>query len=182
MAVTFIVEDGTGVLNANAYTTVEDANAYNDSHPHGDKWVTYGAADKQRAIVMATRLLDEEVQWHGSPTYNLASSVASSNNTAKVQYLRFPRSGLVDQDGYTLDLHKIPQFLKNATAELARYLAAGDRTAEPDTQGFGAVKLGSLTVNIDKYDNPPILPRSVAAMVKPYGIIRGGGMAVLRRG
>ena len=101
--------------------------------------------------------------------------------TAKVQYLRFPRSGIADQDGYSLDHHTIPTFLKNATAELARYLAAKDRTAEPDTQGFGTVELGSLTVGIDKYDNPPILPRSVRAIIQPYGTVRGGNVAVVRR-
>ena len=181
MAVTLVVEDGTGVLNANGYCSVDFANTYNDQHPHGDAWVTFGTADKQRAIIMATRLLDEEVNWYGSPTYNLASSVTNSNQTAKVQYLRFPRSGMVDMDGYTLDHLSVPTFLKNATAELARYLASTDRTAEPDTQGFGSVKLGSLTVAIDKYDNPPILPRSVKAIIQPYGTVRGGGVAVVRR-
>lgn len=181
MPVTFVVEDGTGITNANAYVSVEAANTYNDQHPHGDRWVTYGSADKQRSIIMATRLLDEEVNWHGKPTYNLASSVSSSNATAKVQYLRFPRSGVTDQDGYSLDHQTIPTFLKNATSELARYLAANDRTAEPDTQGFGSVKLGSLTVGVDKYDQPPILPRSVIAIIKPYGTVRGGGVAMVRR-
>lgn len=181
MAVTFVVEDGTGITNANAYTTVAAADTYNDEHPHGNKWVTYGSADKQRSLIMATRLLDEEVNWHGSPTYNLASSVSSNNSSAKVQYLRFPRSGITDQDRYSLDHHTIPKFLKNATAELARYLAVADRTAEPDTQGFGSVKLGSLTVGVDKYDQPPILPRSVIAIIKPYGTVRGGGVAMVRR-
>ena len=181
MPVTLVVEDGTVVLNANGYCTVDFANTYNDEHPHGDTWITYGTADKQRGIIMATRLMDEQIKWYGSPTYNLASSVSSSNATAKVQYLRFPRSGIADQDGYSLDHHTIPTFLKNATAELARYLAAKDRTAEPDTQGFGTVKLGSLTVGIDKYDNPPILPRSVRAIIQPYGTVRGGNVAVVRR-
>ena len=96
-------------------------------------------------------------------------------------YLWFPRSGITDQDRYSLDHHTIPKFLKNATAELARYLAVADRTAEPDTQGFGSVKLGSLTVGVDKYDQPPILPRSVIAIIKPYGTVRGGGVAMVRR-
>lgn len=181
MPVTFVVEDGTGVTNANAYVSVEEANVYNDHHPHGDKWVTFGTADKQRSIIMATRLLDDEVQWNGKPTFNLASSISSSNTTAKTQPLRYPRSGVTDQDGYTLDHNRIPTFLKNAASELARYLASTDRTAEPDTQGFGSVQLGSLTVDVDKFDQPPILPRSVIAIIKPYGTVRGGGVAMVRR-
>lgn len=181
MAVNLIVENGSGITNANGYVSVADANTYNDEHPHGSTWLTVSTTDKARSIIMATRILDEQCDWYGQPTYNLESSVSSSNTTAKVQYLRWPRSGVYDLDGYVLDHNRIPDFLKDVTSEFARYLASDDRTAEPDTQGFGAVRLGSLNVTVDKFDQPPILPRSVIAMVKPYGTIRGGASGMTRR-
>ena len=46
MHVTLVVEDGTGVLNANGYCIVDFANTYNDENPHGHPWITYGTADK----------------------------------------------------------------------------------------------------------------------------------------
>ena len=179
---TLVVETGSAITNANAYCTLAEANSYNDEHPHGTSWLSISSNDKNRSIIMATRTLDEQIDWYGEPTFNMAESISSSNAGNVIrQFLRFPRSGVYDQDGYVFDNKSIPTWLKNATSEFARYLAENDRTAEPDTQGFGQVRLGSLTVDIDKFDQPPILPRSVLNIVRPYGTVRGSNVGMVRR-
>ena len=67
----------------------------------------------------------------------------------------------------------IPAWLKNATAELARYLLTEDRTAE---RGYGlqSVTADVVEVVFDSADEKPVLPASVRSMVAAYGSVQGG--------
>lgn len=132
MAIVLTVENGTGLHNANAYVSVEDCNAFNNERPYATSWLAVGLEDKKRAIIMATRLLDEHIDWYGQSkrSHNLNLS------TAERQALSWPRSGVSDSDGYTVDQDTIPTWLKSATSEFARFLALEDRTVDPQRLGF----------------------------------------------
>ena len=141
---------------ANSYCTVAEGNTYHLEHLYDTDW--QGAADitKTAALVWATRLLDEQIIWDGA-------------QTTETQALRWPRGAILDQDGNEFDEDTIPQFLKNATAEYARYLIGANRTAEADTKGIRSVKAGELEVIFDKYDRTGVIPPSVFSMIKAYG-------------
>ena len=177
MAITLTVEDGTGKHDANAYVSVEDANTFNNERPFAGSWLAVGVEDKKRAIIMATRLLDEHIDWYGQSkkSHNLDLSAADR------QALSWPRSGVSDSDGYTIDQDSMPQWLKNATAEFARFLATEDRTIDPSTAGFSKIQLGSLQVEVDAEDRAGVLPRGVVHMVAQYGTVRYRGSAKLMR-
>lgn len=177
MAITLVVETGAGLHNANSYVSLDAANEYNANHPHADTWQTVGTEDKKRAILLATRLLDSEVEWHGTPVKNTDTSVVAGDR----QRLRWPRSGAHDLDGNAVNQKEIPEWLKEATSELARHVANTDRTAEPETRGYSRMEVGDLKVDIDKTDTPPVLPRSVVHMISPYGDVRYSHAVKLRR-
>ena len=146
-----------GADDANTYSTLAEAEAYHETRLHNDDWNSAASADKNKALAWATRLLDDLIDWFGS-------------KTDVYQPLRFPRYNLVDTDGQIFDSSIIPQFLKNATAEYAMHLIIGDRIKETDLKGYQSIKVASIRITPDKYDNPAFIPPSVWEMIKDYGV------------
>lgn len=177
MAIVLTVEDGTGLHNANSYVSVDDANTFNNQRPFATAWLAVGLEDKKRAIIMATRLLDEHIDWYGQSKKSHNLSLGTNDR----QSLSWPRSGVFDPDGFTIDQDTMPDFIKDATAEFARFLAGEDRTLDPSTAGFSKIQLGSLSVDIDAQDRSGVLPRGVMHIVAPYGNPRFRGSAKLVR-
>ena len=171
MALTLVVENGTGLTNSNSYATIAEAETYFEAHLYTTVWDI--AINKDVALVMATRLLDDWIDWEGY-------------RATEEQSLRWPRHDVVDEDGYLLDSDVVPQFLKNATAELAQYIMSNDPGAEPDTVGFSSLRVGELAMTIDKNDRDRItaIPDVVKAIIEHYGNVRsrsGEGSAKLLR-
>jgi hypothetical protein len=149
-----------GSASANSYITSVEFDAYIATCLHVSAAVSAVTSDnKNRALVSATRLLDEQIEWDGDP------------NDADVQALQWPRSGLDDDKGAELDEDTIPTRLKNATAELARYLIDADRTVESSTEGIEQLGVGSINIRFSA-NKPPerkVIPDSVWQMVSLWG-------------
>ena len=65
MALVLIKEDGTGKVDANAYADAADGNAYFEGHLYATGWTGATAGQKDAALVMASRVIDAEYQFHG---------------------------------------------------------------------------------------------------------------------
>ena len=157
------METGGAGAAANAYASLADSGAYHAGHLHGTAWAEANTAQKDKALIWASRLLDENVAWHG-------------RRAQRGQGLAWPRTGVRDRDGYGIASDTIPAAVVDATAELARALLAADRTAEPDTKGIARITVGALELEVDKTDRADVVPNTVARMVAPYGRIIGRGM------
>ena len=155
------IDTTVGGASANSYCTRAEADSYHDQHLYGDTWKSAEAYKKDMALIWATRLLDEQVEWKGE-------------RSTRDQALRWPRWYVYDRDGYALATDAIPTFLKNATAELARYLLTEDRTAER-SYGIKSVQADVVSVEFNPADQKPILPQSVRTMVEAYGTVTGPG-------
>jgi hypothetical protein len=162
MALILVVETGAGLSTANSYATVAEADAYYEARPFSSSWQEMTTLEKTVSLVYATRLLDEQSDWFGT-------------RSTTIQALRWPRSGALDRDGETLEATELPVDIKRATMELAQWVKMADRTAEPDTAGYGAITVGPLSVTIDRSDRKAVLPAIVATMLAPYGLIRRAG-------
>lgn len=151
-----------GDAAANSYASISDADAYHKTHLYNSAWIAADDWKREAALIWATRLLDEQVEWSGDVE-------------SLTQALRWPRANVLERDGRRyFDSGIIPTFLKNATAELARHLLAGDRTQERSI-GIQSVVADAVEVVFDKHDVKPILPPSVRSMVQPYGEVQGPG-------
>ena len=150
----------TGSDTANSYSTRQEADTYHDTHLYGDSWASADGWKKASALIWATRLLDEQLSWLGT-------------KASSTQALRWPRTDVMDADGYEFPSTSIPVWLRNATAELARYLLTEDRTAE---RGYGLKRVTAdvVEVEFDSADEKPILPPSVRSMIGAYGSVQGG--------
>lgn len=160
MALTIIATPSAS--NANSYCTLAEAEAFHETNLYATAWTDATDDEKTAALIWATRILDEQVQWYG-----YQSTVAQS--------LAWPRSAVQERSGMAYIVPTIvPAFLKNATAELAKHLLTGDRTKE---RGFGikSVVADTVSVEFDKHDVKPFLPPSVISMVSMFGDISGPG-------
>lgn len=159
-----------GAVDANSYCTLAEAEVYFEKRLHKTDWSGASTGDKNMAIVWATSILDDTMNWYGW-------------GMTETQALRWPRTGLSSPDGWTVTSVAIPTFLKNATAELAMHLIAEDRMADSDTMGFKQIAVSSIQITTDKYDRKAIIPQSVWNIVRPYGSkYSGSSSASLVRG
>jgi len=150
---------------ANSYATVAEADAYHDSRLHRVAWLATGAdaATKTVALIMATRTLDALFEWTAWPT-------------TTTQALQWPRNAVPRRGGLTyVDTMEIPPELKNATAELARLLIVGDRTADSDieTNKLRALKAGPVELVFGDGVTAKPIADLVAALLPPeWGYVR----------
>lgn len=112
MAVTLVVEDGTGIATANSYLTVAEADAILCVNPvMYATWTALTAQQMDEYLVWASDYIDCYVQWFGTKT------VPDSG-------LRWPRTGVCDCDGIEIGPNEIPDKLKTAVAQLAIFLTS----------------------------------------------------------
>src|SRR5437870_961513 len=82
---TLIKEDGTGKADANSYANAADGDAYFDGHLYAGAWTAATTANKEKALVMATRLIDSQYQFNGFRAH-------------ETQALQWPREQCPDPD------------------------------------------------------------------------------------
>ena len=184
MALTLIKETGAGLSDANSYATAADGDAYHDGHLYAATWTAATTGSKEKALVMATRLIDGLFQFNGFKRMS-------------TQALQWPRRECRDPDiengvvpglllvrGPFLDETKVPALVVNATCELARALMTEDRADDPDGEGLSSISVvGSLRLDFNSGDRQPVVPAIVQTWLGKFGeyIARSKGMARLVR-
>lgn len=166
---TIVTEDGSNVSGANSYVDPLGAFAvaYFDGSLYASAWTAATDDTKKSATIMATRTLDDAVNWYG---------MVSNDDQA----LRWPRLGMI-KEHLPIDDDVIPDDIKKATLELASQLISRDRTnpeaASAETKkivlGKGAVELEFTAGTSTASANVPVLPDAVWRMVRYYGTAVG---------
>jgi hypothetical protein len=180
-----IVEDGTGVENANSYASIADGDAYHSKHLYADEWSNSPSQKKAKALMMATRVIDSGMEWSGF-------------RNDDDQSLDWPRYGIERRDSSQAGLffpvalargtgmgiywppNEIPKPLKYATCELARELLKADRTIEPSQKGVTQFSLGqgAISATFDKTDRPQAMTEQVLYMLQIFGQSRASRSSV----
>ena len=166
MAFTFLVETGTGlVAGANSYVSVADADDAITLNIHADDaWNAKSISDKERLLALATRILDNYARWFGTKT--VTTPIASP--------LRWPRTGVSDRDSVLIDANTIPEQLKVATAEVARFYAKEDRTLDRDQDGLESITADVVELVFRKGYRLPVIPATLTFLIQGLGTITSG--------
>lgn len=139
-------------VGSNSYITEDDADAYFAARLYSDAWDSATTDTREKAILMACRVLESQVAWMGQPL-------------AADQALAWPRKLPI----YQADVTYIPETIGEAQAELALYLLGTNPTATPKTAGYKSLTVDTLKMEIDKTDRLPVIPAHVADMLGPIG-------------
>jgi len=153
-----VIDATAGGASSNSYTEINSADTFLEQNIHTfATWDTESDDNKSACIILATRLLDEQVTWNG---YKMTEA----------QALQWPRGSVLDPAGYTLSNSTIPAFLANATAQLAQSLSIDNRLAESATLGFTKIQVGSIDLRVKKSDRRKVIPISVWNIINFYGV------------
>lgn len=169
------VEDGTGVVDAESYLTVAEADAYFDSRGI-TVWSNLTVTEKEQALRRGTDYMLERyrLRWKGGRVHF-------------TQALDWPRQGVTLEDfngipqmyyAYMVKYNEVPKQVKNACAELA--LRASINALNDDLQQ--AVLEESVGPIDTKYDpNSQQVPRyiKIDQMLSPY-LTNGGNSATVK--
>jgi len=138
-----------GGASSNSFCTLAEADQYHDDRsPVGTTWSGETDANKNRALLFATTLLEACVIWTGF--------VKSDS-----QALLWPRYGMTKRNTYALDDDVVPQELKNCQAEFARQLLADiGRTDDSDieTKGITSITAGPVSLTFDQDQAIKMIP------------------------
>lgn len=153
--------------NANSYCTKTEADTYHEGHLYSSTWDNATDDEKNRALVMATALLDEWYEWAAWPT-------------EETQALQWPRAGVMDHLRISeIDDMVIPQKLKDATAELARQVLAEDITADNAVVegGISSFSAGPVSFSFrPDFTGGETMPDRIRSMIPSWwGRLRGSG-------
>ena len=157
-----IVEDGTGLANAQSYISTADADTYHSARGNSD-WAAADIADKEAALVKASEYLDGKYgkRWIGI-------------RYSSTQALDWPRDGAYDERGVSID--GVPSKLTAAAAVVALKVIQGE-DINPDLERGGRIqtdKTGPLTTVYEAGASPvtvyTAVNRLLVALLKPAGL------------
>lgn len=158
-----VIEDGSGVADAEAYISVADADAYFAARGNA-AWAALDTAGKEQALRRGADYLETAYAWRGQ-------------RATTTQALSWPRSCVV-VDGVEVPSDAVPQAIQRANAELAVRASAGDLAADESAQ-VKQETVGPITVVYADGARQNARYVAVDAMVAAY--VRGGGqIAVVR--
>ncbi len=132
-----IVEDGTGLPNANSYVSVADADSYHVDRGNA-AWAAAASSDRETALIRATAYLEARYVW-------VSGFKALGGED---QSLSWPRYEAIDRDGYAIDVNVIPRPVVQSTCELALRALTGTLMADQE-RGVLSEGVGPLNVTYD---------------------------------
>jgi hypothetical protein len=169
---TIIVETGLALAEANSYASVADADAFHAELGNAT-WVDADAADKELALIKASRYLDQAYSFKG-------------RRRTRGQGMAWPRFEVIDQDGYEVEPDEVPYEVGDAACLAALRVIQGTSLA-PETVTTAPVKrvrskLGDLEEETEYVaGNAPVAPVFSEIDAALRGLIKSGDAALSYR-
>lgn len=164
-----VVEDGTGIVTANAYASAEEVDEIN-SYRVGSQWNTLTDDEmKENLIIWATNILDYRVKWNGKKTH-------------ETQGLAWPRTG-TRRDGVCIDDNIVPKQVKEAVAILANHLIDGDPEAADTSSKITMIQADVVVLKFDPYAPTYKFPNGIDLILEGLGFVsmgRGGAKRIIK--
>ena len=151
-----------GGASSNSYSTLAAANTYFEERLNASAWTSASTDEKNRALIQATRRLDQE-KYQGE-------------QVTTGQALKWPRAYATDDDGYEFGTSIIPVIVKHAMYELALRFLNDDTTdtlADTGLEPFESVAVGSLEVTPRAGFQAGELPENVQRLLRPVLVTPG---------
>lgn len=158
MAFAFVVENGSGRADANAFASVAAVDDVLAASPFTAAWLDDDASDKELRICEASRWLSD-LSWVGVPRVS-------------GQALAWPRVGVLDERGFPLPVDAVPAFVVQATARLAWSLRGLGSTPRASTGLLAGTDIAIGPIRLTP-DGGGQLPPDVVGLIRRYASVGG---------
>ena len=128
-----VVEDGSGLVNSDAYVSVVDCSTYFTNRQGSTAWNASTNDPQEAAIRNATAYLERRY-----------ATLFNGHRVQEAQSLAWPRSFVTDHDGFAIDSGSVPQEVIDACCEGAVLALSEDLL--PDIAGSGIISEESVSV------------------------------------
>lgn len=156
-----VVEDGTGIVTANAYASLDEVEEILSVNIHSKWTLIADDAAKENLIIWASRILDERVRWNGKKMFDTSG-------------MAWPRYGVRDREGFMLDDNFVPKQVKIATAVLAEHLLSGNPDAVNTGSNITSLQVDVIAIQFDARLAAEKYPAELGFILKGLGIWSGG--------
>lgn len=165
-----VVEDGTGIVTANAYASVEEVDEILAVNVHSKWSVISDAETKEKLIQWASRILDQRVKWHGRKLHQTSG-------------LAWPRVCARDREGFPIEDNIVPLVVKVAVAELADHLLSGDPETANSAANITQLQVDVVMLKFDTGVAAERFPPNLGHILKGLGFCsfgRGGPKRIIK--
>ena len=133
MAITLVKEDGTGLVDANIYADLPDADQYLENSDRKTAWRAFSSKERSAALIQGADYLDQTFRRR-----------YKGQRFSSEQRLEWPRIQVFDELGNPLDpaagvVDSIPEEIGNASIEYAFEAAAKPLAPTPQFDDTGMV-------------------------------------------
>jgi hypothetical protein len=172
-----IVEDGTGLANAESLVLVAEADTYHNGRGNS-AWALLSVTRKEQLLRQASDFLYQRYRgrWNGWRSTTTQALDWPRLGVILDDVAAYPSAGRLDSFAYMVPSNNIPAEVKMAQCELALIAIDGPLTPRSLTQSKHMVKAGPVVVEFDT--RSPQAPRypAIAALLAPY--LKGTGTQV----
>ena len=154
-----VLETGAGVPGANSYADLAYADAYFESHPYyADNWAAIVDPDRRESLLMfGSRQLDVQFVWRG-------------RRATTHQGLDWPRTYAYDNYDNLIGYNSVPEAVRQAACEMARFATTGDPYAgSGDTGGIEELRIDVIELKFGSSTPVTVVPSAVRDLLRPYG-------------
>ena len=165
-----VVEDGTGMVTANAYASVVESDAILSYQTHATVWPTLETEQKENLIIWATQILDQRTKWKGRKAHD-------------TQALGWPRIGAKDCEGIYVEDDIVPTPVKVAVAILANHLITFNPNETNESANLTMLQADVITLRFDPYADVYKYPDTVVSALRCLGTAsfgRGGPKRIIK--
>jgi len=167
--VSIVIEDGSGVVTANAYASVTEIDGIL-SYQTTPGWDLLDEPAKANLIIWATQILDQRVKWLGRKTH-------------ETQGLGWPRTGASDREGFPIEEDEVPLAVKQAVAVLANHLITFNPNEVNQSANLTMLQADVVTLKFDPYADVYRFPDSIGFILRGLGYVsfgRGGPKRIIK--
>lgn len=132
---TIVIEDGTGLANANSYASESTFETYTE-----DRGITPATGDAEAALIRATQAIDAKYR----------ARFNGYKARQRAQALEWPRQGVLDTQSFLVPANAVPIEIVQATCEAAIRELVAPGSMMPDLERGGdirSIKAGSVAID-----------------------------------
>ena len=150
-----------------SYAEISEADLFFSGRSDAGHWQNLTSGEKENALSLASRLLDDAFDWKGEPS-------------KEDQPMRWPRKNVFDLDGLPVDPETVPVRIRNAVFEQALFLCEPGNPFR--NTGLKSASLGGMNLSFDSSVQKSLLAPAAISAVRGLGTLGNSMKSTAKNG